>query len=228
MGSSVRRRDGLLATADGTLVAVSGIGPAAAATAAEALVGAGAKALISWGMAGGLDPALHAGTICLPDRVIRREGSGVGTDPHWRGLVGAAMAARHTVVGGKLLTNRVLIEDVAGKTAAFRETGAAAVDMESLSVAEIAASHALPFIVVRVIVDTAGDTVPASVLAASGAGQVRLARLLQGLLRSPADIAALFRLAKRYRAATRALAAVARTGTLAPLEFAAASATRIA
>jgi adenosylhomocysteine nucleosidase len=228
LGSSVRRGDGLSVTGNGTLLAVSGIGPTAAAAAASALVDAGATALVSWGMAGGLDPALPAGTICLPDRVIPREGGGFGTDLHWRRLVGAAIAARHTVVGGKLLTNLVLIEDVAGKAAAFRETGAAAVDMESLAVAQIAASHELPFIAVRVIVDTAGDTLPHAVLAASSAGLVRVSRLMQGLMRSPTDLVPLFRLARRYRAAARALTAVARTGVLAPHAFAAASVERIA
>lgn len=228
LGAPVRRGDGLSAIGDGTLVALSGIGYVAAAGAAHALIDAGATALVSWGMAGGLDPALHAGTICLPNVVISREGASFGTDHHWRELVGAAIAARLTVVGGKLLTSMRAIENVAGKAEAFRETGAAAVDMESVAVAEVAAGRGLPFIAVRVIVDTAGDKLPDAVLAASNAGQVRFSRLMQELMRSPQDLVPLCRLAKRYRAATRALVAVARTGALAPLAFAAAAATRIA
>jgi adenosylhomocysteine nucleosidase len=234
LGPTVRRGDGLLATRDGTLVAVSGMGSRAAAVAAAALVDAGATALVSWGMAGGLDPALPAGAICLPAVVISRSDQAdvgtvsFGTDPHWREIVTAAIARRRIVVGGKLLTHPVAIEDVAGKAAAFRETGAAAVDMESAAVAEVAVSRGLQFIAVRVIVDTASDTLPEAVLAASGGGQVRMPRLLQGLLRHPGDIAPLLRLARRYRAATHALVAVARTGTLAPLAFVAASTVRIA
>jgi adenosylhomocysteine nucleosidase len=228
LGSSARRRDGLLATHDGTLVALSGVGGAAAETAAQALVDAGASALVSWGMAGGLDPTLDAGTICLPEVVMSRSGDGFGTDLHWRELVGAAIATRLIVVGGKLVTDLTPIEDVAGKAAAFRDTGAAAVDMESFNIAKVAARRGLPFIAVRVIVDTAGDAIPAAVLAASRAGQVRIGQLMQGLARSPMDIAPLIRLAQRYRTATRALAAVARSGALAPLAFAATSGTRIA
>jgi adenosylhomocysteine nucleosidase len=228
LGSPIRRGDGQLALGDGTLIAISGIGCAAAAAAARVLVDAGAGALVSWGMAGGLDPTLPAGTICLPNSVISRTGDCFDTDHHWRELLGAAIAARRRVVDGKLLTNPVPIEDVAAKAVAFRETGAAAVDMESLAVAEVAANHGVPFIAVRVIVDTAGDTLPGAVLAASRAGQVNVAQLIQGLIRSPRDIAPLFRLAKRYRTATRALMAVAQTGALAPLAFAANSATRIA
>ncbi|MFZ1904034.1 MAG: hypothetical protein WAU56_01440, partial [Steroidobacteraceae bacterium] len=45
------------ALADGTLVVVSGMGPSAAADGARRLIGAGATALVSFGVAGGLDPA---------------------------------------------------------------------------------------------------------------------------------------------------------------------------
>ncbi|HWJ34543.1 MAG TPA: hypothetical protein VNR70_04710 [Steroidobacteraceae bacterium] len=228
LGSPVRRSGSLFAAPDGTLVAVSGIGCSAAEAAARALIDAGATALVSWGMAGGLDPALRAGTICLPSAVVSRDGDTFATDPHWRELLTAAIAPRHTVVSGKLLTSTRAIQDVAGKAAAFRETGAAAVDMESLAVARIAATHDLPFIAVRVIVDTAGDMLPAAVLAASRKGHVQISRLILGILRSPRDIAPLVRLAARYRAATRALVAVARTGALAPLVYGSASITRIA
>lgn len=224
----MRRGPGLSVTRDGTLVAVSGIGCSAAAAAARRLVDAGSTALVSWGMAGGLDPALHAGTICLPHVVISREGASFAADHHWRELVGAAIGARRIVSAGKLLTSARAIDDVAGKIAAFRETGAAAVDMESTAVADVAARHGLPFIAVRVIVDTAGDVLPAAVFPAGGSDQLHFMRLLQGLLRSPRDIASVIRLATRYRIATRALAAVARTGALAPLAFATSSATRIA
>jgi adenosylhomocysteine nucleosidase len=213
--------------ADGTLVAVSGMGCAAAASAAQILIDAGATALVSWGMAGGLDPRLQAGTICLPGIVISRSGATFATDHHWRELVAAAIAAPRVVVNGKLLTVARAIEDIPGKSAAFRETGAVAVDMESVAVADVAAGCGVPFIAVRVIVDTADDALPSAVSAASNAGQVSIRRLLQGLMRSPSELVPLLRLAQRYRTATRALVAVARTGALAPLAFATASGNRV-
>jgi adenosylhomocysteine nucleosidase len=223
-----RRRDGLFEVADGTLVAVSGMGHAAALGAAGALVDAGATALISWGLAGGLDPGLQAGTICLPSVVVSRDGTTFATDLHWREILRAAIGQRLTVVSGKLLTSAVALEDVAAKAAAFEETGAVAVDMESAGVAQIAALNKLPFVAVRAIIDTAGDTLPRAVMGAGAEGRVRLAPLILGIVRSPREIAPLMRLAKRYRAAIRALAAVARTGALAPLAFGAAHPDRIA
>jgi adenosylhomocysteine nucleosidase len=227
LGLATQRRDGLGAVGQGTIVAVSGIGGSAATLAARSLVEAGVGSLVSWGMAGGLNPALRAGTICLPHAVISSAGAKFLTDPHWREQLGAAIAGR-SVVGGALISSVAAIDSAAGKAAAFRDTGAMAVDMESAAVAEIAALHGLPFLAVRAIVDTADDTLPRQVVAASIAGQVQVGRLILGVARSPLAIAALLRLAGRYRAATRALAAVARTGALARGAFAAAAGFRVA
>jgi len=228
LGSLTRRSDGLWAAHDGTLVAVSGMGCMAAGVAARALIDSGATGLVSWGMAGGLDPALQAGSICLPGAVVSRDGASLPTAQQWRNALMAANATRCHVVGGRLLTSAVAIGDVSGKAAAFRETGAVAVDMESFAVAQIAVAYDVPFVAVRAIVDTAGDGLPPAVMAASHDGSVRISRLVLGIARSPLQMAALLRLANRYRTATRALVAVARSGALAPLAFAAASLPRIA
>ncbi len=211
------RREALASLVDGTLLAVSGIGGTAAALAARALVDAGATALTSWGVAGGLDPQLRAGTIFLPSEVISGDGANFLTARDWRERLSAAIAAHGPVACGKLLTSPRAIGTVAAKAAAFRETGAAAVDMESLAVAEIAAIHGLPFIAVRVILDTAADVLPRSVMAASRSGHLQTWRLIGALALAPVDLAAVIRLARRYRAASRSLVAVARAGSLTSL-----------
>ena len=115
--------------------------------------------------------------------------------------------------------NRVRVQGVAFEGWAFGETGAVAVDMESAGVAQVAALNKLPFVAVRAIVDTAGDTLPRAVVAAGTEGRVRFARLILGIVRSPRELAPLMQLAKRYRAASRALGSVARSGALEPLAF---------
>ncbi|MGO9039523.1 MAG: phosphorylase [Steroidobacteraceae bacterium] len=212
LGPAVRGR-GPAVLDGGMRVTVSGIGCAAAGRAARDLIEAGAKALVSWGMAGALDPTLAAGTVCLPDEIIASDGTRFATARQWREPLAALVAADTPVAGGKLLTSAHAIETVVAKDLAYRATGAAAVDMESAAVAQAAAIHGLPFIAVRVIVDTAGDAVPRAVVAASRAGQVQNWRLIWGLLISPADIAPLIRLARRYRVAIRSLEAVARVLT---------------
>ena len=219
---------GVAMLSDGTLLAVSGIGCAAAARTAERLIAAGASALVSWGVAGALDPELAVGTICLPSEVIAADGARYCTAARWRDGLAERIAAQRPVSGGRLLTRLQAVDSAAAKALAHGTTGAAAVDMESGAIAQVAAAHGLPFIAVRVIVDAAADRVPGAVAAASRAGEVRIARLVWGLMLSPTDIAPLVGLARRYRVARRSLRAVAGLGKLAPPSREAASGARVA
>ena len=222
LGPAARRHESLTPLADGTLLAVSGMGRAAAARSARALVDAGATALASWGMAGGLDPALTPGTIFLPSEVISSDGASITTARQWRERLGSALSAQRPLVQGRLLTSAKAVGSLAEKATLFREKGAVAVDMESLAIAEVAQTRELPFIAVRVIVDSASDALPQAVTAAADSeGHLQVWRLMGALARAPADLAPLIRLARRYRAANRSLAAVARVGSLAPYAFAA-------
>lgn len=214
LSSSIGDRGVPLALEDGTLLAVSGLGGLAAANAALALVNAGAYALASFGLAGGLDPALPAGTIFLPSEVVLTQGTTLQSARAWRERLAFALSELRPVTQGKLLTSQEAITDVEAKAATFRTTGAAAVDMESVAVAQIAATHRLPFLAVKVIVDAAQDALPKSVMAASDSGRLRLWRLMGALALAPGDVIGLIRLARRFRVAHRSLRAVARSHSL--------------
>jgi adenosylhomocysteine nucleosidase len=202
---------------DGTRVAVSGMGQAAAGDGARRLVESGATALISWGLAGGLDPTLGAGTLLLPGEVISAQGERFLTAGEWRTRLARAIAAEHTVSDGALLGCAEPLGSPADKAVAFHTTGAVGVDMESDAVARIAARHRLPFLAVRAVVDTAADALPPALTAAvAAAGTLRGQQVMGALLQAPGEVAALMRLAWRYRAARRVLIAVARSGALAP------------
>jgi adenosylhomocysteine nucleosidase len=197
-----------LALGEGSLLAISGIGRVAAAAAAQALVDAGVSALMTFGMSGGLDPKLKPGSVVIPCELLSSDGARYVTCRAWREQVVAAVSALCAVTEGNLLTSSHALETPADKAAAFRNTGAAAVDMESAAVAQIAAKHSLPFIAVRVIADTAYDKLPRAVVAASRAGRVQFARLIGGLILAPREIPSLLRLAQRYRIAMRSLRSI--------------------
>jgi adenosylhomocysteine nucleosidase len=199
---------------DGSLLTVSGIGFAAASAAASALTTAPVSALMTFGLAGGLDPALKPGTVVLPHQVISTSGAIFTTCRSWCARLAAEAGSMHWAVGGKLLSSALPLDSPAKKKAAFEDAGAVAVDMESAAVAAIAAAHQLPFVALRVIVDTASDPLPQSVVAASQGGRLRIGRLLAGL--TPGEIAALVGLARRYRVAIGSLRAVAAAGAWAP------------
>jgi adenosylhomocysteine nucleosidase len=180
------------------------------------------SALMVFGTAGGLDPGLGAGSLVLPTDIIVPEGprwTRIATASAWRERLSARWRAERPVAEGCVLTSGHPVATIADKAALFRDTGAVAVDMESAAVARVAAEHRMPFVCVRVVVDTAVDVLPRAVAAASRAGRVRLGRLLLGMAVAPADIAGVIRLAGRYRLALRVLRAVARGGSLAPTEL---------
>jgi adenosylhomocysteine nucleosidase len=168
-------------------------------------------------MAGGLDPMLICGTVLLPEQIATADGEEsravFPTAGRWRERLRAVLPEACIVCGGSLLASERPLGRPAAKAAAWRRTGAAAVDMESAAIAQVAGQAGLPFIALRVIVDTAADELPAAVIAASGAGRLRLGRLLAALARTPGEIAALIRLSARYRIASRVLATLAAPDT---------------
>jgi adenosylhomocysteine nucleosidase len=190
------------------------VGWNAATASAEHLAAAGARALASFGMAGGLDPNLRAGTLLLPLAIVTVEGATFPCASEWRmRLIAACRAAQ--LSSGTLVTSRAPVASVVAKAALHRSSGAAAVDMESAAVAQVAARGRLPFVALRAIVDEAAAAVPQAVLSsADAAGEVALARLLPALARRPQDLSALLKLGAGYRHACRTLRAVARSGAL--------------
>jgi adenosylhomocysteine nucleosidase len=203
--------------ADGTLVAVTGIGAARATAGAEALRVAGAQALLSFGMAGGLDPALRAGDVVLPAEVVTPQGAAYATSAQWRAQL--YEAARHSggATCGRLVTSDSPVLDRPAKEALFRASGAVAVDMESAAVGRVATDAALPFMALRAVIDPAAASVPQVVLASSGAtGQTSALRLLVALGRRPQDLGAFLPLLNGYRMARSALRRLAASGALQP------------
>lgn len=199
------------------LLTVTGMGGRAAAAGAEALVGAGAAALLSFGLAGGLDPRLPAGQIFLADEITAPDGSLLVSDAAWREDLRASLLGHAAVACGRLVSSVAVVASVAAKAELYRATGAGAVDMESAAIAGVARRRAVPFLAVRVIIDRAGDALPGAVVAATDeAGRLAAWPLLGQLLSHPGQVAALARLAHGYRAASRSLATVARRGALEP------------
>jgi adenosylhomocysteine nucleosidase len=136
----------------------------------------------------------------------------------WRAHLGKALHGHARWVTGALLSSGVPVATAALKTSMFHQTRALAVDMESAAVAEVAADHGLPFLALRVILDTARDSLPESILRAFDPvaerrhGLRRAWPLLRPLLYAPADWGPLLRLAGQYRRARHALIECARVG----------------
>src|SRR5260370_2945017 len=124
------------------------------------------RGVISFGVAGGLDPTLKSGEVVVATEVL-------AGDTRWLAdlalneemIAGVALGRRRVVRGGLAGVEQVVAAR-AVKAALRSETGAAAVDMESHIAAAYAAEVGLPSAALRVISDPASRALPAVVISA--------------------------------------------------------------
>lgn len=179
-------------------VFVGGGTAAGAQAAAWRLIEQGATALVSFGLAGGLDPALRPGTLIVPV-AVHTNGRDIPADPRLARHLGGATPHR-------LLGADAIATSSADKHRLWQTTGAAAIDLESGAVAEVAHRHGVPFAVQRAICDPADrDLPPAALAALNRKGAIGLARVLTSILAHPSQLPALLALAADAARARRAL-----------------------
>jgi nucleoside phosphorylase len=193
---------------DSWLLLQSGPGPTRAAAAAARALDAGARLLVSFGFAGALDAALVSGTVLAPRRVLAEGAAPLVVSPRWHARV-AALADEFPLASGDLLTVPAALESPAAKRAAARASGAMAVDMESAAVAGAAASAGVPFVALRVVVDTLDDALPRGAEQwIDEQGNRRLAPVLRAVF-SAGQWRPLVTLTRRYGVARRVLGRLA-------------------
>ena len=168
----------------------------------EREVADGARAIISFGIAGGLIPDVVAGTWLVGRGVATEAGYRRCDDAWTRSLIARLPNARLADLAG----SDVPVADADAKRALHLATAAVAVDTESHIAAAIAAAHRLPFAAFRVIADGANRNLPAAALIALGPeGRVDVAAVLRSLARTPTQLPLLARTAIDARAAFSAL-----------------------
>lgn len=177
------------------------------------LVTDGARALVSFGIAGGLNSETPVGALVLAEAVIGEKGEGFETTPGWRQALADLVAGEITPVGGPVISLSHALETEAVKAAAHKKTGAVAVDMESFGVAKAAQERKVPFLVIRAISDSVADQLPASVVPAMAEdGSIRIAPLISGTLKNPGDVVRLPAFGLKTARANRTLRRVALLG----------------
>ncbi len=173
----------------------------------------GAKGLISFGIAGGLNDDAPVGTLVLATEVYCGQGGIYKTDPEWRRGLAELIKAEISPLQSPMISLPHALESEIDKREAHDKTGAFAVDMESFGVARAARETKVPFLVVRAVSDAAADTLPACLVPAMGpGGGIRLGPILKGSARQPADIPHLIKFGLQTRKANRTLGRVAFLG----------------
>ena len=164
------------------------------------------RGVISFGVAGGLDPSLKPGDIVLATEVMAGDGRWLaGLSLNEEVIAGVAMRRRRIVRGGLAGVEEVVVAS-ARKAALWLQTGAAAVDMESHIAAAYAEEAGLPFAALRVISDSAHRSLPALAKAAIRPdGRVDLRKILSGIVRNPRTLSALVSSGLDFNRALRSL-----------------------
>ena len=167
---------------------------------------AGACAIFSFGIAGGLAPGLRPGTCVIASAIVAMRDNGTRTWP-----ADAAWNARlHRLLpkatGGMLAGIGKPAGTAVEKAALWENCAAVAVDMESHLAAELALAAGLPFAALRVIADEAGTNLPpAALVGMRPDGGSDIAAVLLSLAMQPRQLPALIRLALDLRKAMAGL-----------------------
>jgi len=182
-------------------IGVSGANADRAEGIAQKFLDDGARAIVSAGLCGGLDPALKSGDLILGERVVSAKGDIVIADKR---LSAAAdkFSPRHVAIFG----SDEIVDSVEKKKALFQRYAAETVDMESHGAARAAAKANIPFIAIRVVADGFDRTLPKAALrAVTPSGGVNVMNVLVDCVRAPQQFEEIFALGRDSGAATAVL-----------------------
>jgi adenosylhomocysteine nucleosidase len=147
--------------------------------------------IISFGVAGGLDPDLAPGDWIVAASVVSDTGR-FRADESWaRALLAALPGAMQADIAGV----DAPVADTAAKRLLHRSHGAAVVDTESHIAATIAARRGLPFAAARVVLDPASRRLPpAALVPLRHNGTADVGAVLRSVWRTPSQTADLLRI----------------------------------
>lgn len=195
----------LMYAAGGSAVAAYGAG--------RAMARQGIGALVSFGIAGGIDPTMSSGELVVADAVVDSQQQRYETAASWRDRLYEEIRDVGSVKIGTIAGQDQVASTVADKAALYADGAPLAVDMESHGVGRAAAESEIPFLILRAIADPADRTIPAVALAGMGpSGETLVLPVLIGLMREPRSLPGLLNVARDTRAAMTALRRAASRG----------------
>lgn len=163
-----------------------------------------AECLVSFGIAGALKPGLRAGDIILSTEVVDDDRRWLSSDALRPRI--SELAEEIGALEGPVLGAQIALGARRDKRRAWRDTGAIAVDLESVVVARAAAALGIPFVVLRAIADPAArELPPAALLPLKSDGNPAVAQVLASVMRRPRQLPSLVNVAREARLALLAL-----------------------
>jgi len=188
----------------------SGIGPDAANTGAQSAFDAGCRSLVSFGYAGALNTGLKPGDLLVGVSVSNGNLT-LESEPLMVSQLTSVLKSGSDLVAleSSLLSTSAITDTVSEKASRRAEGAWDAVDMESYSIASVAAQQNLPFLIVRAVLDTAVMELPAEINSLIDTnGLTRPAAALAAVVNNPKLISDLAILARNRRKADQTLRGV--------------------
>ncbi|MDQ6958523.1 MAG: hypothetical protein Q9M24_05345 [Mariprofundaceae bacterium] len=192
--------------AEKPLLSISGIGPEAARATAASLVKHGATALLSWGCAGALSNKLKPGDLLLPHTILTEGNQTLHPHEIWRKRLVNQLSGTLKWHEDMLVESNRMVSGKEEKQTMAHVSGAIAVDMESAAIGRVASQAGIPFMVIRAVVDSAGEELPPCIAEAMNSkGRLQMEKLLPTLIFQPVLWPKLIRLSWHFHAATHTL-----------------------
>jgi hopanoid-associated phosphorylase len=164
------------------------------------------RGIISFGVAGGLDPALRSGDVVIATEVVTSATRFQALTPPQDNLAALQAGRRPRIVTAAVAGSEDVVLGQASKAELRARTGAVAVDMESHIAAAYAEDNGLPFAAVRVISDPASRALPQLAMdALKPDGQVDIWKVMRGIALNPLAIPALVSAGRDFNRALRSL-----------------------
>ncbi|MGZ5576178.1 MAG: phosphorylase family protein, partial [Methylobacter sp.] len=112
---------------------------------------------------------------------------------------------------GSLTESLTIVAAAKDKKHLHSQTGAIALDMESIAIAKVARQNDLPFIAIRAIADPVSMDLPKAINhSLNDQGDIVLAKLLLFIVRHPSELPGLIKLGLHFNAAKNTLKSVAK------------------
>jgi hopanoid-associated phosphorylase len=196
------RAEAKIASAPGVRVFACGGQVGLRASAIRHAVFAGAPAIVSFGIAGGLKPHMRPGHWIVATGVSAGDRR-IEADPAWTARLAGRLPDAEV---GDIVSVAAPVRRPHQKRHLQARTGACGVDMESFQAAALAKELGVPFAAVRVVADPLERELPPAVHSGlQGDGSVAISAVLDSLAREPGQMLSLARVTLDAYVAFRAL-----------------------
>lgn len=196
---------------DDIVLAYSGAGTNNARAASELLIAQGSTRLISWGCAAALSEILKPGDLVLADTLTDAEGAQIDIHPDWLRFTKNLLSTYLKVHTGNLAESKSIVATGKDKKRLHTQTGAIALDMESIAIAKVALQNNLPFLAIRAIADPVNMNLPKAINhSLNNEGDIVLGKLLLFIALHPSELPGLIKLGLHFNAAKNTLKLVAK------------------